>query len=126
MNYNLTNRAISISIEFVHLLLVFVLYTHFFQLLSIVLFSYSFSPSLTMMYIDVIIFFLFMSATSRYPFFILFISIILSICSFKKTILLCFVFIFILKEKSLRLYFLKSSTIKLRRIKISMCVNIKI
>ena len=68
--YDLTNKVISINIELAHLLFVFVLRAHFFQMLSIVSFFYSFSSSSTIMFIDMTIFFIFIFAAFRYSLFI--------------------------------------------------------
>ena len=79
-----TNKVISVSIELAHLLLVFILHAHFSQLSLIASFSHLFSLTSTIMFIEVTIFFILMSAVSRYSFFISFIFIISFIFAFKE------------------------------------------
>ena len=62
----------------------FVLRVHFSQLSSITSFSYSFPLSSTIMFIDVMIFFIFTSAALRYSLFISFIFVISFIFAFKE------------------------------------------
>ena len=78
------NRAMSISIELAHLLFVFVLRAHFFQMSSIASFFHSFSLSLTIMFINVTTSFILTFATFQYSFFISSASVISSIFAFKK------------------------------------------
>ena len=59
--YDLTNKTISISIELAYFLFLFVLRAHVFQMLLIASFSHSFSLLLTIIFIDVTIFFIFTS-----------------------------------------------------------------
>ena len=105
--YNLTNKAISISIEFTHLLFVSVLRAHFFQLSSVISFSHLFSLSLTILFIDVTIFFIFTSATFRYSLFISFAFMILFIFAFKKTNFVIFYFHIYFEKEIIKIMFIE-------------------
>ena len=79
-----TNKMILISIELTHLLSVSVLHAHFFQMLSVALFSHSFSSSLTVTFINMTISSIFTSAALRYSLFIPYTFMISLILAFKK------------------------------------------
>ena len=121
-----TNKTISISIELAHLLLVFVLHVHFFQLLSIASFFHLFSLSSTITFIDVTIFFTFTYATSRYSLFISFAFVISFIFAFKKIDFVMFRFRIHFERKIIEIMSSRSSIIKSQKIKISICIDMKI
>ena len=78
------NKALSISIELAKLLILSVLYVHFFQMSSIVSFSHLFTSSSTVSFIRDAIFFTFAFSTSDYFFFASIAFAVAFIFSFKN------------------------------------------
>ena len=101
------NKAISVNIKFTHLLFMSVLHVHFSQLISIASFSHSFSLSLIIMFIDVIISFILTSVTFRYSLFISFTFVISFIFAFKKIDLIIFRFRIHLENEIIEIIFMK-------------------
>ena len=107
---DLTNKMILISIELAHLLFMSVLRVHFSQMLSVVLFSHSFSSSSIIMFIDVIISFTFTFAALRYSFFISLAFMILFIFAFKKIDFVMFRFCIHSEKKIIKIMFIEIVT----------------